>query len=319
MRPFGCPVTILNTIDHLGHVVKDPTVQSLLDLQKGSKASTLKSLKQKKQTVAGKGSSNAHIKHYVDSNTHSDAIFYSSCPDTSEESANETDDADDSDMELSDDNPQGDDAAAGFVYTDAQTISTVIHPEGNPELTSYISGASEVPLGTRVDVQATNVLLQEMLLDENAYHKPTLSSKKIPYNATTPQPSSLHAKAKRLMQKAEKNMRKINIKKAVAQKFQEYDQKLEALTNFNVSEAFEKAVQARVLTEIKKLLPTHIPNAFLNYVKPHIGQNENHILGPSTVAIAKKLKAIIQKDELTIADLEAVLSEAKWNSDEDDC
>ncbi|GJX50465.1 hypothetical protein Tco_0277310, partial [Tanacetum coccineum] len=169
-----------------GYVVEDPAVQSLLDLQKGSKASRLKSLKQKKQTVAGKGSSNAHIKHYADSNTHSDAIFYSSCPDTSEESANETDDADDSDMELSDDNLQGDDAAAGFdfvsnpVYINAQTISTVIHPEGNPELTSYISGASEVPLGTRVDVQATNVLVQEMLLDENAHHKPTLPSKKIP-------------------------------------------------------------------------------------------------------------------------------------------
>ncbi|GJT94537.1 hypothetical protein Tco_1090055 [Tanacetum coccineum] len=37
-------------------------------------------------------------------------------------------------------------------------------------------------------------------------------------------------------------------------------------------------------------------------------------LGPLIVAIAKKLKEIIQKDELTIADLK----EAKWNSDEDD-
>ncbi|GKB72085.1 hypothetical protein Tco_0933497 [Tanacetum coccineum] len=36
-------------------------------------------------------------------------------------------------------------------------------------------------------------------------------------------------------------------------------------------------------------------------LKSDIDQNENHILGPSTVAIAKKLKVIIQKDELTIA------------------
>ncbi|GJV64814.1 hypothetical protein Tco_1475642 [Tanacetum coccineum] len=239
----------------------------------------------------------------------------------------------------------------------------------------------------------------------------------------------------------------------------EYDQKLEALTNFNVSEAFEKAVQARVLTEIKKLLPTHIPKAVANYVRPRlntsvlelkllnrihenklnttyptnqklydtlyeslfldhdalnaqdaepsfhkrshdnqdspnnrkgeiieetlkgyqedeyvrkhpkpewfpkksglakrkttwfdlllksdIDQNENHILGPSTVTIAKKLKAITQKDKLIIADLEGaglerlkqqyqndveleyhvsqlkavMLTEEKWNSDEDD-
>ncbi|GJW16700.1 hypothetical protein Tco_0024136 [Tanacetum coccineum] len=79
-------------------------------------------------------------------------------------------------------------------------------------------------------------------------------------------------------------------------------------------------------------------------MKSDIDQNENHILGPSTIAIAKKLKALIQKDELTIADLEGaglerlkqqyqndveleyhvdqlnavMLSEAKWNSDEDD-
>ncbi|GKD92636.1 hypothetical protein Tco_1372473, partial [Tanacetum coccineum] len=52
--------------------------------------------------------------------------------------------------------------------------------------------------------------------------------------------------------------------------------------------------------------------------KGYIDQNENHILGLSFVAIANKLKAINQKDELIIVDLEVVLSEAKWNSDEDD-
>ncbi|GJZ54325.1 hypothetical protein Tco_0609210 [Tanacetum coccineum] len=73
------------------------------------------------------------------------------------------------------------------------------------------------------------------------------------------------------MKNAKKNMRKINFKKAVAQKFKEYDQKLETLTSINVSE---------------------------------IDKNEDHILRPSTVAIAKKLKELIQKDELTITDLE---------------
>ncbi|GJS25798.1 hypothetical protein Tco_0486418 [Tanacetum coccineum] len=72
------------------------------------------------------------------------------------------------------------------------------------------------------------------------------------------------------MQKAKKNMRKINFKKAVAQKFREYDQKLKALTNFNVSKAFEKAVQTKFLTEIKKLLPTQILNAIANYVRPRL-------------------------------------------------
>ncbi|GJX62657.1 hypothetical protein Tco_0295557 [Tanacetum coccineum] len=44
-------------------------------------------------------------------------------------------------------------------------------------------------------------------------------------------------------------------------------------------------------------------------LKSDIDQNENHILGPSTVAIAKKIKAIIQKDELTIIDLEGATLE----------
>ncbi|GKE26086.1 hypothetical protein Tco_1441470, partial [Tanacetum coccineum] len=69
---------------------------------------------QKKPTVAREGSSNAHNKHYADSDTDNDAILYSSCLNTSEESANENDDADDFDMDLSDDNPQGNDDATGF-------------------------------------------------------------------------------------------------------------------------------------------------------------------------------------------------------------
>ncbi|GKC30662.1 hypothetical protein Tco_1037956 [Tanacetum coccineum] len=79
-------------------------------------------------------------------------------------------------------------------------------------------------------------------------------------------------------------------------------------------------------------------------LKSNIDQNEDHILGPSIVAIAKKLKEIIQKDELIIADLEGagleklklhykndveleyhvdqlnieVVFEAQWNIDEGD-
>ncbi|GKF10924.1 hypothetical protein Tco_0048850, partial [Tanacetum coccineum] len=157
----------------------------------------------------------------------------------SEESENETDDADDFDMDLFDNNPNRVDDVAGFgmfmnnkstktpnsiylsptvtsslldfiqnllnetpyndlmdlvsnpVYTDAQTTSAVIYAEGNPELTSYISGASKVLLGTHLDVQAKKDLLQEMFPDANAHHKPSLPAKKTPYNATTPQPSSL--------------------------------------------------------------------------------------------------------------------------------
>ncbi|GJY99727.1 hypothetical protein Tco_0517157 [Tanacetum coccineum] len=364
-----------------GPAVEDPVVQSLLDLQKGSKASMLESLRKMKQP--------------------------------------EIDDADESNMDLPDDNPHGDDDDARYgvfmynkstatpnstyfsptvtsssldfiqslldktpayklidfmshpVYTDAQTTLVVHNPEGNPKLTSYISCASKVPLGTHVDVLATKTLIQSKEADA----------------------------------RGEKNMRKFDFKKAVTQKFKEYDQKLEALTNFNVSEAFEKVIQAKVLTKIKKLLPTHISNAIANYVKtrlktsmlelkplnrihlsksndthtthqqlyetiyesiildqdpldaqaiqssfykrshdnqdPHnnreeekkkkcqkdVGEpssissrqnrspvDENHILGPSTVAIAKKFKELIQKDELTIADFKDLNTKEKYTT-----
>ncbi|GJU40800.1 hypothetical protein Tco_1193757 [Tanacetum coccineum] len=159
-----------------GPAVDDPALQSLLDLQKGSKSSRLESLRQKKQAVAGEGSN------------------------TSEESDNGTDDANDSDMDLSDDNPNEDDDIAGFgvfmynkstetpkstyfsltiasssldfiqnlldetlvneltdlmsntVYTDAHTTSVVHNPKGNPEVRSFLSGASEVPFGIQISL-----------------------------------------------------------------------------------------------------------------------------------------------------------------------
>ncbi|GJY09901.1 hypothetical protein Tco_0378086 [Tanacetum coccineum] len=94
--------------------VEDPAVQSLLDLQKGSKASRLKSLRQKKQPAAREGSSDAHNKYYDSSDTDSDATLYSSSSEESEESANETDDADEPDMDLFNDKPNRDDDAARY-------------------------------------------------------------------------------------------------------------------------------------------------------------------------------------------------------------
>ncbi|GJX49071.1 hypothetical protein Tco_0275916 [Tanacetum coccineum] len=441
---------------HKGPAIDDPTVQSLLDLRKGSKASRLKSLKQKKQAVVGEGSSVAHNKYYDSSYNDSKATLYSSSLDKTEESTNEIDDADESDMDLSDDNPDEDDDAARYgvfmhnkstatpnstylglmvtsssldfiqtlldettsneltnfmshpVYTDAQTTSVVHNPEGNPELASYISGASKVPLGTHVDILATKNLLHEMFLDENAHHiHQQLKRPILPYipNKLTPSQS----------------------KEADAKGKKEYEE-------YQLQEAFEKAVQAKVLPEMKKLLPTHIPKVVANYVRPRLNtfvldvmknnqinlftqsstsiddlsemdlklklilsiilrgrtrrkevgepssissrqnnslvvhaqvdtpaiqpldpadeynqtrrnpewytksgsagatkkkttsfdlllksdndQNKNHILGPSTVAIVKKLKAIIQKDELTIADLEGVELERLKRSDD---
>ncbi|GJS19510.1 hypothetical protein Tco_0448142 [Tanacetum coccineum] len=68
---------------------------------------------------------------------------------------------------------------------------------------------------------------------------------------------------------------------------------------------------------IKKLGSTNVAKRrttwFNLLLKYDIDQNEDHIIGPSIVVMAKKLKELIQKDELTIADLE-VLTEAQWNN-----
>ncbi|GJU74123.1 hypothetical protein Tco_1265528 [Tanacetum coccineum] len=226
-----------------------------------------RSLTEEAVVVKGEGSSAAHNKYYSSSETNSDATLYSSTLDKSKENANETDDADESEMDLSDDNPDGDDDDDARFYessTDAYITSVVHKQEGNPELTSYILGASKVPLGTHVDVLATKILMHEMFPDDNAHHTPSIPAKKIPYPTTYPQLSSLQAKAKKLMQKAKKNMRKFNFKKAVAQKFKEYDQKLEALTNFNIFKAFAKATQAKELWGRYGYLFEHLKARFLS-------------------------------------------------------
>ncbi|GJZ56260.1 hypothetical protein Tco_0611453 [Tanacetum coccineum] len=198
--------------------------------------------------------------------TDSDATLYSS---SSEESANKPDDANESNMDLSNDNLQGDDDDASHpVYTDAHTTSMEIFP------------------------------------DDNAHHISSLPRKKILYHTTTTK-LTFQAKAKKLMQKVKKNMRKFNLEKAVAQKFKEYDQKLEALTNFNMSEAFEKAVQEKVLTEIKKLLPTYIPNVIANYVKPRLNTSVLEVM--KTIQINLFTQSSTSIDDLLEMDLKLKL------------
>ncbi|GKB43004.1 hypothetical protein Tco_0887946, partial [Tanacetum coccineum] len=57
------------------------------------------------------------------------------------------------------------------------------------------------------------------------------------------------------------------------QNFKEYDQKLEALSSINVSEVIDEAIQAKVLTEMKKQLPTHVPKAIATFVKPRLNNS----------------------------------------------
>nr|GEW72068.1 hypothetical protein [Tanacetum cinerariifolium] len=107
-------IQILEYIKTLGYDEDPETKMIVVSKMEGSKASKLKSLKKNKPAVVGEGSSVVHNKYYASSDTDSDAKLDSSCLEKLKESANETDDADESDMELSNDNLNGDDDAAGY-------------------------------------------------------------------------------------------------------------------------------------------------------------------------------------------------------------
>nr|GEU55179.1 hypothetical protein [Tanacetum cinerariifolium] len=102
-------------------------------------ADMLESLKQKKQPVAGEGSIAAHTKYYDNSKIDNDAILYSSCSNTSEESANETDAAAGYGVFMYNKTTQTPnstylDLMSYPVYTDAHTTSVVHNPKGNLEI-----------------------------------------------------------------------------------------------------------------------------------------------------------------------------------------
>ncbi|GKG06347.1 hypothetical protein Tco_0326433, partial [Tanacetum coccineum] len=141
-----------------GLTVDDPAVQLLLDLQKGSKASRLESLRQKKQPVTGEGSSAAHNKYYSSSDTASDATLYSSSLDKPKGSANETNDADKSDMDLSYDNPQGDDVARYGVFMHNKSIAT----PNSTYLSLMVTSSSLDFIQTLLDETPTNELTDFM-------------------------------------------------------------------------------------------------------------------------------------------------------------
>ncbi|GKD13841.1 hypothetical protein Tco_1198248 [Tanacetum coccineum] len=241
-----------------GPAIEDPSVQSLLDLRKGSKESRLESLRQEKQAVRGEGSSAIHDKYYEFEYilaTNSDATRDSSCSDTNEAKDDETDD---SNMGLSADEPKGDDDAARFrvfMYTKSTEPlkSTYPSPTFTCSYLEYIQSLlNETPAYELTDLMSNPVYTdahrfsavpnleghrEEIFPDEAAHHISSPLATTTHNPVTNPQQNFLQAKSKKLMEKAKKNLRKISFRKAIAQKFKEYDQNLEALISIKVSEA----------------------------------------------------------------------------------
>nr|GEW85153.1 hypothetical protein [Tanacetum cinerariifolium] len=284
--------------------------RSLTIIKETVVASRLEILKQKKQAAEGEGSSATHNKYYDSSNTNSEATLYSLSSDKIKESVNETDDADDSDMDLFDDDPHGDDDAT---CSSIDFIQTFLDKTPANELTNFMSH----PVYT--DAQTTSV---EMFPDENAHHLSSPSATKMSY------PIKIPTKLTPIQSKEAEAKGK---KEYEEDQFQEGNKEDEYVRKHPYPEWFPK----------KSRLAKKTTTWFDLLLKSNIDQNKNHVLRPSTVAIAKKLKAIIQKDDLTIADLKGaglerlkqqyqndveleyhvsqlkavVSTEAKWNSD----
>ncbi|GKA39807.1 hypothetical protein Tco_0732358 [Tanacetum coccineum] len=216
-----------------------------------NKESKLESIRQEIQASKGEGSSAAKDGEFEDfSNIDSNATTRSSWSNTNKD--DDIVDAKNFDMDiftcssledyinLLNDQPENEltNLLSRPVYTYAQTTFVVANPEGNPEITSYLLGAYEVPFGTNVDVKVTEFILQE-LFEDTTDHQVSSAPATTTHNLiTNPQQSSIQAKAKKLVKKAMHTM--LNFKKAVEKKFKEYDQKLEALSSINVPEAIEE-------------------------------------------------------------------------------
>ncbi|GKD75716.1 hypothetical protein Tco_1333998 [Tanacetum coccineum] len=127
-----------------------------------------------------------------------------------------------------------------------------------------------VPRRKRKITYADNLLKTEddAVLNQLALRNRDINNKESRHNWSKELPKSIQEKAEKLITKARHT--KLHLKKAVEKKFKEYDQKLEALSTINVPEAIEEFVQAKVLTEMKKQPPTHLPKAVANFVKPRL-------------------------------------------------
>nr|GEU63817.1 retrotransposon protein, putative, Ty1-copia subclass [Tanacetum cinerariifolium] len=345
----------------------------------GPKASRLENLKQEKQVVSEEGSSVAHNKYYKFENisaTDSDATQDSSCLDTDEEKYVETDDSNDSNMDLSEDEPRGDDDAARFgVFMYNKSIeplkSTYLSPTVTTSSLEYIQTLlNDLPINELMNfIKVINKAIYAKVLTEIKKLIPT-HVLKVLANYVKPR---LNKSVLKVMQNNQINLftktstfvddlSDMDLKLRLLNRIQEnkthptnqilydilYDSILlgqEARDAQEAEPSFHERthdhqdppliVRGRKGRKDERIfICSRMSNArwftkksgsanairrttwFDFLLKSNIDQNKDHIIGPSTVAIAKKLKEIIQKDELTIADLEAVLFKSQWNNDE---
>ncbi|GJX48143.1 hypothetical protein Tco_0273333 [Tanacetum coccineum] len=144
-----------------------------------------------------------------------------------------------------------------------------------PEVTSYISGASEVPLGTNVDFEAPCSVLQvhdAIPTDQVISSPPTTTT----YNPTK-NPQQKHTK--QLIAKARK--RKKDSTKAILQKLVEHEKRLNDLSKTNVAKVIKESVQANMINEVKNKLPKLEPDIVSDFIQTSVEQLYGYMLSYS--------------------------------------
>ncbi|GJT52054.1 hypothetical protein Tco_0978211 [Tanacetum coccineum] len=251
-----------------------------------SPVSRLESMRQEMLTVRGEGSSaaqNGEYEYFLD--TDSDATLSSSLS-----SDDDKNDAEDSDMEINDDDfKEGDDTAIGFgVLVYDKTNELPKFTPISPTVTCSSLEDYTMLLNDPLENEFTDLMCRPVFTDTHTTfmvanpegnpketYKDTVDQQMSSPSATTthnlttnPQHNSIQAKAKKLMAKAKHNKLNLNFKKETIKKFKEFDQKLEALSKINVPKAIEEFVQAKVMLEMKKQMAKHVPNVVADFVKP---------------------------------------------------
>ncbi|GJZ92066.1 hypothetical protein Tco_0664131 [Tanacetum coccineum] len=286
-----------------GVPTEDPTVQSLVALRKRSKESRRENVRKEVQAGRGERSSVAQEENYEFkdiSESDSDATRSYSWSDTDRD--DEQDDTEDSDMDIfdDDDDKRDEDDAAGFrvfVYNKSQEL---------PKFTSF---SSTVTCSSMEDF--TN-LLNDLLVHELS----NLLSKQVYTDAqTTSVVVNLEGNPKEMFSDDADHQESSPpaITTHDLQKFKEYDQKLEAFTSINVPEAIEEVVQAKVLTEMKKQLPTHVPIAIAKFVKHRLNKTVLEVMQKNQINLFTTPSTTIAND-LSDMDLELKLLNKMYKS-----
>ncbi|GJR73250.1 hypothetical protein Tco_0085615 [Tanacetum coccineum] len=313
-------------------------------LKTRSKESRLESIRQERQAVGGEGSSAAHDKHYEFEDIlaiDSDATRDSSGSNTDEEKDDETDDSKDLAIDLSDDEPNKKDDATGFgvfVYKKSTKLlnSTSFNPTVTYSSLDYIQNLLNEPcVHELMDLSAKKFILmhtqplrwltqREILSQISLFTTSSLTTEDLSkmdlklkllnrmyqnksfenhnthqklyntlYESITLDQQALHVQdtEQSFNKRSHDDQDPPNDREGETIKKEERIRKRPNAVWFNTKLGSVVAAK-RKMTWFDKLL------------KSNIDQNEDHILGPSTVAMAKKLKELFKKDELTIADLE---------------